>query len=80
MLVINKNQYEYVDTSLRMMKLVDFEVMHQVDHSSVFHNAKENNKRNRIHLNFNIRDLYNYDIKFQSIQFLAKKRELLSDI
>ena len=57
MLVINKNHYEHVETSLRMMKFVDFEVVHQVDHSLVFHNADENNKRNRIHLNFNIRDL-----------------------
>ena len=50
-LFINKKPYEYVRTSLQMMKFVDFEVMHRIDHSSVFHNAeKTTNSFEYIHI------------------------------
>jgi len=54
MLFINEKHYEYVGTSLQMMKFVDFEIMHRVDHSSAFHNAEKNDKFIRIHSYLNI--------------------------
>ena len=51
MLVIDKNHYEHVGTSLQMMKFVD--------HCSTSHNAE----KIRIHSNMDIRDFKNSDIR-----------------
>jgi hypothetical protein len=54
MLFVNKKYYEYVGTSLQMMKFFDFEVMHRFDQSSAFHNAEKNDKFIRIDSYLNI--------------------------
>ena len=41
LLVIDENAYEHVGTSSSMMKFADFDVMYQVDHSALFHNAEK---------------------------------------